>query len=223
MQYRLAFITLLLFGMIGGARLQAQFIFDVTWDSLNVPSPSVVNANDTLRYDFAVTNTTNSPFLDTLIMKIRTPQGVFTLATYDSMFIQAFGTEFFSIPDTAYAVRYGGGVNVVVIWPTSPSPIVTDSLIETLTVITTSIDPAFEHGLPIDVFPVPGQQEVFFRLRDNQLSIRRSEIQNMAGQVIRTYVGLPRQISVADLAPGIYFMRIEDESGRMAMLKMVKQ
>jgi hypothetical protein len=208
---------------MGSVPLSAQFSFQITWDSLNVPTPSVVNVNDTFRYNFTLNNLTNSPFNDSLYFHLRTNLGTFRIAEFDSLPIAALGSRNFSILESASAQRYGGGVNVVVVWPTSPAQITTDSLIDTLTVIVTSIDPAFEQGLPIEVFPIPSQQEIFFRLRDNKVVIRRSEIINLSGLVIRSYDSLPRSMSVEDLAAGIYFIRIEDDLGRTAHLKMVKQ
>ncbi len=224
MQYRFVRIALLLLTLMGSVPLSAQYSFHISWDSLNVPNPSVVNVNDTFRYDLTINNLTNSAFNDSLYFNLRTNLGgPFRIAAFNSIAIAALGSQAFSIPDTASALRYGGGVNVVVIWPTSPAQITTDSLIDTLTVIITSVDPAFSQWLPIDVFPVPSQQEVFFRLRDNKVVIRRSEIINLSGLVIRSYDELPRSMSLEDLAAGIYFIRIEDELGRTAHLKMVKQ
>lgn len=223
MQHRFALITLLLLTLVGGTRVQAQFTFSMTWDSLNVPSPSVVNQNDTFRYDFTVNNLTNSTFSDSLIFKLRVAQNTFTLAAFDTLQIQPLGSRFFSLSDTAYALRYDGGVNVVVVWPTSPSQITTDSLIATLTVLSTNIEDAIVQGLPIDVFPIPSQQEIFFRMREGNVSIRNSEIRNLSGSVIFSCDGLPRMVSVVDFPAGIYFIHIEDELGRIAHLKMVKQ
>ena len=108
MQYRFVRIALLLLTLMGSVPLSAQYSFHISWDSLNVPNPSVVNVNDTFRYDLTINNLTNSAFNDSLYFNLRTNLGgPFRIAAFDSVAISALGSQAFSIPDTASALRYG--------------------------------------------------------------------------------------------------------------------
>lgn len=213
----LLFVSLLCIGS-----LRAQVSFFLTWDSVNVPAPNVQASNDTVLYTLTLNNGTGSQFFDSLYFHLRTSLGTWVIASFDSTLIAPFGTKTFSFRDSTLSSRYGGGVNVVVIWPTSPSQIQTDSLIDSLTILLVDVDPLFSEAIGIDVFPIPSQMEIFFRQHDHSAIVISTEIQNLEGQVLRRIRGLPDSLSVAELPSGMYFIRFLDDLGRNTVIKVVK-
>jgi hypothetical protein len=214
---------LLLLTILGLGRVQAQFLFNVSWDSTQVPSPASQVFDDTVRYTLSITNNSPAFFADTINFRLRTSLGTFTIASFDSAFIPAFATVPFTFLDSTSSLRYGGGVNVVVIWPTSPTPIWTDSLIDTLTIITVSVDPGKEDGPAIAAFPVPGHDRLYLRNHDPMTIVTATEMQDVAGRVIFRDNNLPPSIPIAHLPDGVYFIRVMDATGRVTTLKMLKQ
>lgn len=221
MQARVALYTLLLLTLLGFGQLQAQLSFHVSWDTGNVPFPRTQIFNDTVRYTLTLTNLTATPFSDTVDFQLRTTLGTFQIASFDSVNIAGFGSETFTFLDSTLASRYGGGINVVVVWPTSPSPMQTDSLRDTLRINTVSVDPP-SWGQQIEVFPVPSEGEVHLRQHSQAILIRRTELVDVTGRVIRSYGGLPSMISVHDLPKAVYFIRLEDDRGQQLVLKLLK-
>lgn len=217
---RIALLIVLASGFKG---LSAQTFLDFVWDSLNVPSPSVVNVNDSVVYNFSLVNQSPSTFSDSLGFMIRTNVGSFVLMPEDTATIGPFGVKPFSIIDTVSLLRYGGGVNVVVVWPTSPAPIVTDSLRDTLTVIIVSIDPKIEAQPGLIVFPNPTRDQLYLSRAADLPPIRRTEIIAADGRLVADFPGLPTHTSVSQLPQGIYLLRIRDDSDRVSTHRFVRQ
>ncbi len=225
MQAKTALLTLLLFAALGLGRGYSQFTFHITWDSINVPAPDIQGENDTVRYTLTINNLSNVQFFDSMFFQLRTTVGVFQIASFDSISIPPNGSTVVSFLDSTATIgaKYGGGINIVVVWPTSPSPMVTDSLRDTLTIIKVGVHDPWVGGPVIDVFPVPAEAMVFLRCREPRVEVAATELQNMVGQVIQRFPGLPASIPLSHCPKGMYFIRVEDEHGRTSTFKILKQ
>lgn len=220
--WMIRFALLCFFGL-GVQSLRAQIFLDFVFDSLTFPNPSVANVGDSVMYDFALQNQSGVLFQDSLIFHIRTNAGTFQLAAYDSVTIASLDTAMFHIQDSVSLLRYGGGVNVVVVWPTSPSPVVTDSLRDTLTVIVVGIDPRIEARPGLIVFPNPSRDQIFLSRAADLPPIRRTEIIAADGRRVADFRGLPQGTSVAHLPQGMYLLRIHDEQDGVSTHRFVRQ
>lgn len=216
-------LTLLSVFVLGVVPLRAQIFLDFEYDSLTFPNPSVANVGDSVMYDFTLRNQSGTPFIDSLTFHISTNAGTFELAAFDSVSIASFDTAMFHLQDTVSLLRYGGGVNVIVVWPTSPSPIVTDSLRDTLTVLFVSIDPKIEAHPGLIIYPNPTRDQVYLSRSADLPPIRRTEIIAADGRVVADFPGLPTHASVADLPQGIYLLRIRDDLNRVSTHRFVRQ
>jgi hypothetical protein len=217
-------LTLLFALLVAFIGVNGQISFHLTYDSLNFPTPSTQSFGGTVRYQFAIHNNSGTAFIDSLRIKFRSNTGVFTLVEYDSVVIPIGGVFNVDTIDTVSVGRYGGGINILVIWPTAPNPVLTDSIKDTLIVLTVGVDEGLSNTLPIDVFPIPSQEELFFRHRDPlSVPIVATEIWNVSGQRLRRFKGLPWEVYIGDLPQGLYFIRIEDEQGQSMRVKMIKQ
>ncbi|MFN8398085.1 MAG: T9SS type A sorting domain-containing protein, partial [Bacteroidia bacterium] len=114
-------------------------------------------------------------------------------------------------------------VNVVVVWPTSPAPIVTDSLKDTLTVILVSIDPKIDAQPGLIVFPNPTRDQLYLSRAADLPPIRRTEIIAADGRLVAEFKGLPKETSVAHLPQGLYLLRIHDDQERVSTHRFVRQ
>lgn len=223
MQARVVVFTLLLLSLVGFSRLEAQiFPFHVSWDTGQVPLPRVQTFDDTVRYTLTLNNLSAVAFQDTIDFHLRTTTGTGIIATFDSVSIPAFGSLEFTFLDSTLNTRYGGGINVVVVWPTSSTQIDTDSLVDTLIINTVGVLPPHDKAL-LDVYPVPTTENVYLRMREQGVFVRRTELVDLTGRVIQSFLGLPPVIPLSDYPKGLYFIRTEDESGQHSTFKVVKQ
>jgi hypothetical protein len=207
---------------IGG--LKGQVVFQLSYDSLNFPTPSTQSYGGFVQYTFTIQNVSATTFSDSLYIRVRTDSITsFVLVAYDTLTIPPLDTFQVNASDSVIATRYGGGVNVLVIWPTSPSFIETDSITDTLIVLGTSVDEGRGNGLALDVFPVPSQGQVFLRARNHVLPIRQTCIVSVTGQILKREEGLPSCVDMNPLPRGIYFIHVEDEEGTVARIKIIKQ
>lgn len=217
----IAVLTLLF--LFGFGRTFGQITFTMVYDSMNFPTPTTQNQGGIVNYQFRLDNNSPATFQDSLYFFLRTPQGTFLLESYDSITIGPFDTTTFVIPDTVVALRYGGGVNVVVVWPTAPSFISSDSAYGTLTVTPVSVDPLSHAGPRVHVYPNPCHQALYFTQDRNALPVARVELMDQTGQVILQHAGLPHHLPISELPPGLYLLRIHDEQRGCATFKVVKQ
>jgi hypothetical protein len=217
-------ITLLIAFSCAVGGLKGQIVFQLSYDSLNFPNPSTQSYGGMVRYTFNIQNISTATFTDSLHILIKTDSiSIDTLVSYDTITIPPQGVFVVDTLDSVVPTRYGGGINVLVIWPTSPSFVATDSITDTLFVLIASREEGFGKEPAVDVFPVPSQMQLFLRPRDPYPSIKETRMLNATGQLIRREDGLPHQIHMEDLPGGIYFIWIEAEDGGTAKIKVLKQ
>lgn len=216
-------LSLLLFVLVCCGNLAAQLPnFHFVWNPASNPSPSTVPFDDTLKYVFTLENTNALSFVDSMHFNMRTSLGTFRIASYDSVVIPANGAYGFIVTDSSKSYKYTGGINVVVIWPTSPSMITTDSLVDTLTVITVGLWPSNPLEDEVNVYPVPTSGMLYFQYSLPRPAFARMEVTNAAGQVVRKFVGSPSSISLDGLSAGTYWLTFLTEHGPFTSVRVIK-
>jgi hypothetical protein len=68
---------------------------------------------------------------------------------------------------------------------------------------TVSVDPVNANGLTVDVYPIPANQQLHFRIPDN-VTVSRIRVFNLIGQEMLSVVPQSASLSVGGLRPGIY-------------------
>ncbi len=222
MKRYLTCLLLLFFSLGLNQKLSAQPQLQILGDSLmGLISPNNVALNDTVTYAFNVENIGNVDFSDTLIINARVGSNTFVLADLGVQFIPVFGSEPFTVIDTVTLARYDGGVNVVVIWPTSPH-ISGDSTMDSLTVQLVGIKDGSKNFLNIQAFPNPTNGDIYLR-SNSAANITKTSIISLNGQVLQSGEGLSSPLQMSELAQGLYFVKIETDSGQQLMIRVQKR
>jgi|GEM_PF-2300321 len=84
---------------------------------------------------------------------------------------------------------------------------------------TTSITESIKK--PTDIYPNPGNKSI--RLSNISNDIVKIEILNLTGSIVRTVSENSTEISVSDLASGMYFVKIYFQNGKLDVQKFVKE
>lgn len=215
-------LFLLFLGFAAGAQAQ-QFPFFITYDSLTFPDPDTAAYGDTVRYSFVMHNQSGNAFADSVQIHLRTSQGTFLLADLQAQSVPVGDTLMVSILDTVSQARYGGGVSVVVIWPTSPSLLLADSVRGVVYITSVSIDPGHEADFGLLAFPNPTSGDIAFHQRADALGIEETWLCNVSGQVIDRWAGLPGRVDLDTYPAGTYLLRLRATSGAVATVRVVRR
>ena len=214
--------SLLLFWICCFSAAQAQFIFHVEYDSLSPALPDSGVYGDTFNVGFRIYNNGLTNFNGPVTMQMRTGQGIFQLGDSATLSIPSQTSAVISAFDTLTFARYGGGVAIIVIWPTSPNFMNTDSLKDSIRILSMGIENGTEADFGVMIFPNPTADQLFFRGQSG-IPVRETVLTNMAGQVILRRQGLPRELSLEDLPTGYYFLRLIAPSGAVATFKVSRR
>ncbi len=213
-------LLLLMFCCFGASK--AQFAFHIEYDTVGFSLPDSGSYGDSLPLDFRIYNNTTTPFADVVTFFMRTSQGTFVLGDTVGMTIPPGGNRVASVVDTLTFARYGGGISIIVIWPTSPSFMDTDSIKDEIKIIPLGIDNGDTKDFGVVIFPNPTTDQLYFR-RSSWLPIKETSLVNSSGQVILRQDGLPLHLDLGDLAAGFYYLRLRAPSGAVANFKIVRQ
>lgn len=70
--------------------------------------------------------------------------------------------------------------------------------------------------------PNPATDQLFLSLETRSVEAQRTVVYSAQGQIMQTYTGLPNQLDVSGLAPGLHLVSIELESGQRLVGRFVK-
>jgi hypothetical protein len=222
---RFTLCALAVFWMLLGAA-KAQTTFLIGYDSLNFPDPDTSSFGNSVRYEFDMQNVSGSSFSDTLRFMIRVNGGLPQLLGDSGIVtIGPALTKHFIFDDTVSALRYGGNINIVVIWPTSPSPIAVDSMYGMLFVYEgMGLKDGWDFAsFDVGLYPVPTEAVLYTRLKEPQVRVLQTQLTNVMGNVLWKEDGLPSEILMSDFSAGIYFVRVTLEDGRIGRFKVIKR
>ncbi|MCB0534554.1 MAG: T9SS type A sorting domain-containing protein [Lewinellaceae bacterium] len=70
--------------------------------------------------------------------------------------------------------------------------------------------------------PNPATDQLFLSLETSSVQAHRTVVYSARGQIMQTHTGLPSQLDISGLAPGLYLISIELESGQRLVGRFVK-
>ena len=212
-----AFALLLFFAPLAG-----QNTFSVAYDTVNWISPAQGGPFDTINYTFTVSHNLPGDYIGPIDIMARadsiTPFMLFSTSV-DSIPPGPGGKQY-SIRDSIELSRYGGGINIVVVWPTAPNFVTLDTARGELTVIPASTPDPVKYDL--DIYPNPSNGLIRFRAGFPRTWIRETTLSDQQGRLLRREDGLPWQMSLDDLSAGVYFLNMRLKSGESLRYKVIR-
>jgi|GEM_PF-6127939 len=221
------FLTLLFCALSCLSLVYGQATIRISPDTTAFPSPqqAIYNFNDSVYYQFIISNIGS----DTLFTQVAITQTVNgAQPRFDSLplTILAPGDSFFAgYSDTILAGRYGGGINVVVIWPSAANTIVTgDSAIGE--VLVEGLSNLTEEGLsPYEwnIYPNPSASLLHLETNVESYMVKKTSLFALDGRIVYEFNGLPTQIDLGDLPEGMYWLKIGLKDGREEYFRLAKK
>ena len=193
-------------------------------DSLNFIQPTTAGIGDSITYAIDVVNNSSTDFFGKISFMRKVDNGpadtIFTDLFSDTL--PGFSSRSYFLEDTVFANRFGGGINVVVAWPTAPNVTTLDSAIGTLNVTGVGIPESIHNAYPITVFPNPTVGSIRFQTQFSPLLARETILLDQQGRTLRSQSRIPSELSLEGLPAGIYFIEIRMRDGAVRRFKVIK-
>lgn len=212
-----------LFGNLHSQTFNFQ-IFPADSNQFPRPIPGPYFYNDTLNFEFDIFHTDSAFFNDSIwiLQKVNSGPVDTVISTFlDTLTqFQQYRTNF---RDTIIPARYGG-INVVVIWPSAPNVIATDSA----KVIDFFVKNGVGIGEPsslsrIKIYPNPTADLARIEHDIRNHLVKSLELYTIDGRLIRKMDEIPDKVDVGYLADGHYLLRLTLISGESQTMRLVKQ
>lgn len=219
-------LLLCILGVLGSvSNVNAQAYLALFADSLNGPIfQTSVTEGLTLGFSFDVGNLGNATFSDSLTIMAKAGNNPpFVLKELGVQTIPVGSWLPVTASDTVSSARYDGGVNIVVIWPTTPSVIIgRDSSFDTVNVILLGVKDGASNFLELVAFPNPAGDEIYLHSNTGSI-VKNTKLISIEGQILRDYDGFPYSLPLSDLSAGMYFLRFETKSGEQMTIRITKR
>lgn len=210
---------LMLFGPLYG-----QNTLFVSYDSTNWVFPTQVGPNDTIAYTLRVSHNLATAYTGPFEITLRANGGApFTLYS-DSLETIPAGSmgKQYSLSDSIDLSRYGGGINIVVVWPTAPNFVTVDTAYGEFTVTDVSVPEAIREIYHLDVYPNPSSGILNLQASFATRQVTELLLSDVQGRILRREKGLPRQISLEGLPASIYFIEVRLKNGQSLKYKVLR-
>lgn len=211
-----------LLASVGSVR--GQISFNVNYDSINFLQPTTAGFGDSLTYAIDVVNVSNTDFFGKVSFLRKVNNGpvdtIFTDSIDDTL-AAGFNRPYL-LTDTVLAARFGGGINVVVVWPTAPNVTTVDSAFGTLTVTGLGIPEDVHNAYPIVVYPNPTAGKIRFQTQFSPLLAQETTLMDQQGRTLRSLKRIPSELSLEGIPAGVYFVEVRMRDGAIRRFKVVK-
>lgn len=199
-----------------------QVALSIIQDSSSI-TPTTVNENDPLSYSLLVANLDSTQqFNGSLEIWVKANNNAPFIAYTDTVVVAQSGFATITFADLAVisSAKFDGGVNVVIVWPDSPSnPTAVDTFMTNITV-----NPAMQFASKVDsksfadIYPLPAKDLLQVRFMVPIASSLDFLLTNEHGQVVlNTSASIGEtelQINLQGIRPGIYILRWEGREER---------
>jgi hypothetical protein len=215
-------IALLSFGLFfGSASLWSQNTFSILADSLELQTDTLpFNTNFT--FTFALRNNSLFPFQGNIVLRNQINAGAIdSFPMIINATIGAGDTLTHVEADSTFAPRYGGGINVVVIWPEMVGFTAADSFIKIIFIDTGTAYIAPAQFRNLKLWPNPTTDRVVFDGDIDPSQMNEVWLVNAAGIPVRRWKGLPNELEVGDVPAGAYHLVFFTKEGERFAKKLI--
>lgn len=209
---------------VAGKAQGPQIVFDSFFGDDYIVSPDTAACfNDPLNYNIILQNIGSSPYTGNVTVMMQTPLGVFIV---DSLTVTAFGPgamDSLYVVDSVSAARFGGGTNIIVIWPEVIGYPAADTVRDTIVVLCPShADDALAQG-HITAYPNPSLDGRFF-LQTRGLVTRNTplEVYDAAGRIVWRSASWSDEINLYLQPKGVYLLRAYPPNAEPVTVKLVR-
>lgn len=219
----LAFV-LLAFSLVPVANGQVSLLITTPDDMVIQPDtaacfddPFTVTAN--VAFAPGTTDSITVPFS----IKMRTPLGIFTLDSAVAIGGPAGDSVSLSIPSTYSAARFGGGVNIIVVWPETGFFPPMDSIRDTVVILCGMGIEVGSTSSGLVAFPNPSL-DGHFQLSSHSPISRSAEIwvHDAAGRLVAHHPQFTQEVDLSKEAHGVYHLTVLDRQRPPIHLKLVR-
>jgi hypothetical protein len=204
--------------------VRGQVTFSVNFDTLNFIQPTTAGFGDSINYTIDVINNSNTDFIGRVSILRKVNNGIadtiFTDIINDTLVANSSRPYF--LEDSVFPARFGGGINVVVVWPTAPGVTTSDSATGTINVTGVGIPEQLHDAYPITVFPNPTAGAIRFQTQFSPLLVHQTVLMDQQGRTLRSTQRIPSEMSLDGLSAGIYFIEIRLRDGAIRRFRVVK-
>lgn len=201
------------------SKVQSQtVVFTVSYDSITVVQPGVVNFGDSVNFTFTVGNIGTVPFNGSLlIMRRKDSTLTYQIDSITGVNIPVNGTIPVFTQDSVSSARYDGGINILVIWPTATMPGVAITTIDTVRgdVWVNTSTAAGEGSLSkgTTLYPNPATNAFRLDLGDPNKVPTQLVLLNAQGEIVRQWSDPNQRFDVSDLPTGMYYLQVHYSNG----------
>lgn len=206
--------------------LHSQAILSITPDTTAFPSPqqALYDFNDTLNFRFFIQNIGSDTLFNQIGINQTVNGGQLRVDSLPLQIIPPGGVIQSNLFDSIQAGRYGGGINVVVIWPSAANTITSDSAeaeinVNALSNILNADFPPSNWSL----FPNPTSGYLRIQTDIEDYLIAETSVIAMDGRLLQKIKGIPTQIDLGNLPDGMYWLKIGLKDGRAKYFRLVKR
>ena len=217
------FAATLIFALLSFNAKGQIMTLSVNGDSTSITPPDPIYLGDSINYNFVVVNTGQDTLMDSIFIMQRIDTAVYQIGGYFKVMVPQ-DTLMIGIKEQVLSPKFGGGVHVVVIWPTAPSHTTTDSIKREITFIDT-LTWIGEPGLPqykLDAYPNPTQNKLNFRAKFPPHVLLGMEMYESTGKLIDKWDHLPDFIEMNNYPHGIYFLHARFDKGQTKVFKLIR-
>ncbi|MEM0998985.1 MAG: hypothetical protein AAGN35_18140 [Bacteroidota bacterium] len=205
--------------------LRGQNNIFIAFDSTNWLAPNPVGIGDSVMYTFDVSHNLATAYMGPVDIMAQVGGGTpFSLFSTSMETIPAgIPGKSYTLTDTVTLARYGGGINIVVVWPTAPNFVTLDTAFGELTVLPTSvIDPQLDR-YPLRIYPNPTARAVRIRTQFPPVLVEETRLCDQQGRVLFRQDGVPIDVSLEGMTGGLYFLEIQLMNGALRRFKILKR
>lgn len=199
---------------------RGQAIFSLFPDSVQF-FPDTIPANTVFTHDFYLQNMSPASYTGSISFKLAVGGFVDSILGVNNVTISQGDTLHFSILDSTMAPRYGGGVNIVVVWPDAPGVQTQDTFTHIVYVVEAMAFSEQGRWKNLKVFPVPAHDRM--HIEPGQADLSEVWLVNAAGVPVRKWKGSPGEITVSGWPAGHYSLLFFDRNGERVARRIVIQ
>jgi hypothetical protein len=216
-------ILLLFFVSLSAVGCYAQAVLGIGKTGVDGIPDSIVFGK-VIRANYYIKNIGNQPYTGPLFTNWKTTKT--TREKVDTTKVNNFSPGDSVLIDfnlESSQVAFNNGSNIIVIWPTGTSIPTADSAFKPIYI--TNVSGIYENKnelVRVSIFPNPANNLLNIDVAQESIGIQSVNIANIEGRVILSVTNNFKNPDVSDLSPGVYFITVRLNDGRIGKYKLIK-